>query len=109
MLTPQSDIQRTSKTQVLATVLEVAEERQLILEQQNNSVSKPLLVILIFARAVNFPSFGLFAPRNATVMAAFCLCAMVSAGAIFVMMEPYHPYGGLIEIPRTTLSNVLAQ
>jgi hypothetical protein len=46
-------------------VLQLAEQRQLILEQQNNSVSKPLLVILIFALAVNFLSFGLFAPRNA--------------------------------------------
>ena len=109
MLSPQSDIQRTIKAQVVATVLQVAEERQLILEQQNNSVSKPLLVILIFALAVNFLSFGLFAPRNATVIAAFCLCAMASAGAIFVMMELYHPFGGLIEIPSTTLSNALAQ
>jgi hypothetical protein len=109
MLTPQSDIQRTIKTQVLATMVEVAEERQLIFEQQNNSVSEPLLVVLIFALAVNFLSLGLFAPRNATVIAAFCLCAMASAGAIFVMMELYHPFGGLIEIPSTTLSNALAQ
>ena len=109
MLDPQSDMQRAIKTQALAMMLQLAEQRQLILEQQNNSVSKPLLVILIFALAVNFLSFGLFAPRNATVIAALFLCAMASAGAIFVMMELYHPYGGLIEIPRTTLRNALAQ
>ena len=109
MLTPQNDIQRTIKTRALAMVIEVAEQRQLILEQQHISVSKPLLVILIFALSVNFLSFGLFAPRNATVIAALCLCALASAGAIFVMLELYHPYGGLIEIPSTTLSNALAQ
>jgi len=109
MLDPQSDMQRAIKTQALAMVLELAERRQLILEQRNNSVSKPLLIILIFALAVNFLSFGLFAPKNATVMAALWVCAIASAGAIFVMMELYHPYGGLIEIPSTTLSNALPQ
>jgi len=109
MLNPQSDIQRTIKAQALAMAIQLAEQRQLILEQQNSSVSKPLLAILIFALAVNFLSFGLFAPRNATVVAALCLCAMASAGAIFVMMELYHPFGGLIEIPSTTLRNALTQ
>jgi len=89
--------------------LQLPEQRQLILEQPNNSVSKPLFVILIFALAVNFLSFGLFAPRNATVIAALFLRALASAGAIFVMMEPYHPYGGLIEIPSPTLHNAIAQ
>jgi len=109
MLAPQSDIQRAIKSQAAAMALQVAEQRQLILEQKNSSVSKPLLAILIFALAVNFLCFGLFAPRNATVLLALCLCAMASAGAIFVMMELYHPFGGLIEIPSTTLSNALAQ
>jgi len=109
MLNPQSDMQRAIKAQALGMVLQLAEQRQLILEQLNNSVSKPLLVILIFALAVNFLSFGLFAPRNATVIAALFVCAMASAAAIFVMMELYHPYGGLIEIPSTTLRNALPQ
>jgi hypothetical protein len=109
MLDPHSDMQRAIKTQALVMVLQLAEQRQLILEQRNNSVSKPLLVILIFALAINFLSFGLFAPKNATVIAAFWVCAMASAGAIFVMIELYHPYGGLIEIPSTTLSSALPQ
>jgi hypothetical protein len=100
MLDPQSDMQRAIKTQALMMVLQLAEQRQLILEQQNNSVSKPLLVILIFALTINFLSFGLFAPKNATVIAALWVCAMASAGAIFVMMERYHPDGGLIQIPQ---------
>jgi hypothetical protein len=109
MLDPQSDVQRAIKTQALAMVQQLAEQRQLILEQRNNPVSKPLLVILIFALAVNFLSFGLFAPRNATVIAAFFLCALASAAAIFVMMELYHPYGGFIEIPSSILRDALPQ
>jgi len=108
-LSPQSEIQRTVKTQGLSMMAQIGEQRLLILQQKKSSVSKPLLEILIFALAINFSSFGLFAPRNATVIATLFLCAMASSGAIFVMMELYHPYGGFIQIPSATLQNVLTQ
>ena len=108
-LSPQNDIQRTIKTQATGILTQLAEQRWLILEQRRGSVSKPLLVILIFSLAINFFTFGLFAPRNATVMATLCVCALASAGAIYLMMEFYHPYGGLIQIPSSTLQNALVQ
>jgi len=58
MLAPQSDVQRAIKTQALTMVMQVAEQRQLILEQQNTSVSKPLLAILIFALALTSSALG---------------------------------------------------
>ena len=39
-------------------------------EQETNSISVPMLVTLIFWLAAIFTSFGLFAPRNATVITA---------------------------------------
>jgi hypothetical protein len=106
-LSPQDEIQRSIKAQAIAMVVQIAEQRFLIIEQKQSSVSKPLLVILIFSLAINFFSFGLFAPRNGTVIAALCLCAMASAGAIFLILELYNPYGGLIQIPSATLQNAL--
>jgi len=108
-LSPQNDFQRAIKTQATGMISQLAEQRWLILEQRRGSVSKPLLVILIFSLAINFFTFGLFAPRNATVIATLCVCALASAGAIYLMMEFYHPYGGLIQIPRATLQNALEQ
>jgi Protein of unknown function (DUF4239) len=108
-LSAQNDIQRTIKTQATGILTQLAEQRWLILEQRRSSVSKPLLVILIFSLAINFFTFGLFAPRNATVMVTLCVCALASAGAIYLMMEFYHPYGGLIQIPSSTLQNALVQ
>lgn len=69
----------------------------------------PLLVILIFALAVNFLSFGVFAPQNGTVIATLGLYALASAAAVFLMLELYQPYGGLIQIPSDTLSTALSQ
>ena len=108
-LSPQNDMQRAIKSQATGMLTQLAEQRWLILEQRRSSVSKPLLVILIFSLAINFFTFGLFAPRNATVMATLCVCALASAGAIYLMMEFYHPYGGLIQIPSGTLQNALMQ
>jgi hypothetical protein len=108
-LSPQNDLQRAIKTQATGMVAQLAEQRWLILQQRRSSVSKPLLVILIFSLAINFFTFGLFAPRNLTVIATLCVCALASAGAIYLMMEFYHPYGGLIQIPRATLQNALMQ
>jgi hypothetical protein len=107
-LSPQDESQRTIKAQAIALVTQIAEQRFLIIQQKKSSVSKPLLVILIFSLAINFSSFGLFAPRNGTVIAALCLCAMASAGAIFLILELYNPYGGFIQIPSATLQNTLA-
>ena len=108
-LSPKDEIQRTVKSLAITTMTQVAETRWLMFEQQSMSMSKPLLVILVFWLTVNFFSFGLFAPRNATVIGTLFLCALSVAGAIFLIHELYQPFGGLIQIPSTTLRNALAQ
>ena len=108
-LSPQNEIQRSIKSQALAIVADIAEKRWLMFEQQRSYVSKPLLVILVFALAINFLSFGLFAPRNVTVVVTLGLCALAMAGAIFLILELYRPFGGFIQIPSITLRNALAQ
>lgn len=108
-LSPQNETQRSIKAAAVGIVTEVAETRWLMFEQQGLSISKPLLVILVFWLTINFFSFGLFAPRNATVIATLCLCALAVAGAIFLILELYRPFGGFIQIPSATLQNALAQ
>jgi hypothetical protein len=107
-LSPQNEIQPV-KSQAVGILTDIVEQRWLIVEQKGRSVSRPLLVILVFSLSINFLSFGLFAPRNATVLATLCLCAMAAAGAIFLTLEFYHPFGGLIQIPSAILRNALTQ
>ena len=42
--------------------------------------------------------FGLFAPRNATVIAVLLVCAFSVAGAMFLILEMDSPFGGLVRI-----------
>jgi len=87
----------------------LGQTRWLMFEQRGSSISKPLLIIMIFWLTINFVSFGLFAPRNGTVIATLFLCALAVSGAIFLILEMYEPFTGLIRIPSAPLHSALAQ
>ena len=56
------------------------------------------LVVLVFWLTMIFVSFGLYAPRNATVMVALCGCALSVAGAIALILQMDSPFAGLMQI-----------
>lgn len=104
-----NDAQRNMKGQVLSISMSLAQTRWLVYAQQESSASKPLVVIVVFWLTINFISFGLLAPRNATVVLTLFICAVAVSSAIFLMMEMYNPFGGLIQISGAPLRNVIAQ
>jgi hypothetical protein len=108
-LSPEDDQQRSIKAQALSTVMDLSQTRWLMYEQEANSVSSPMLVILVFWLTTIFVSFGLFAPRNATVIAALFVAGLSVSGAIFLILEMYSPFGGLIQISSGPLRATLAQ
>jgi membrane-bound ClpP family serine protease len=77
-------------------------------EQRVSSVSLPLLIVLILWLTIIFISFGLFAPRNATVVVSLFAAAISVSGAIFLIMEMYTPYAGIIRISSAPLRAALA-
>jgi hypothetical protein len=108
-LTPSTEAQHLLKSQAISLALDLGKTRFLIYEQQESSVSLPLLGMVVFWMSINFMSFGLFAPRNATVIVAFLFCAFAVAGAIFLIVEMYKPLDGLIHVSSAPLRNVLGQ
>ena len=108
-LTPKDDTQRALKSQALNIAFTVGETRWLQYAQMNNSVPAPILMILVGWLATLFFSFGLFAPRNATVIACLFVAALSVSGAVFLMVELYSPYGGLIEVSSAPLRAALSQ
>ena len=67
----------------------------------------PFLVVMVFWLAVIFASFGLFAPRNATVIATLFVCALSVSGAIFLILELDSPFSGLLQISYAPLRNAI--
>jgi hypothetical protein len=108
-LSPKDDRQRSIQAQAVTMVMGLAHTRWLMYEQGANSVSKPMLVILVFWLSAIFVSFGLFAPRNATVVIALFVAGLSVSGAILLILEMYAPFGGLIEISSGPLRATLSQ
>ena len=108
-LAPTNESQRVLKSQAISLSFDLVKTRLLISEQATSQVSLPLLGMVVFWMSINFVSFGLFAPRNATVIVAFILCAFAVSGAIFLILELYRPFGGLIHVSTLPLRNVLDQ
>jgi hypothetical protein len=106
-LKPQDDNQRAAKEQSVAAIVSLMQTRSLAAVQQSISISGPLLVILVFWLTINFISLGLFAPRNGTVMATLFLCALAVSGAILLILDLYHPFGGLVHLPSEPLQVAL--
>lgn len=67
-----------------------------------------VLVIVVSWIVVIFASFGMNAPRNATVTAAFAVCSLAIGGAIFLILEMDSPLEGLLRISDQPMLRALA-
>jgi hypothetical protein len=107
-LSPKNDTQRSLQSQALSLVVDMGKARLLMYEQATGAVSLPLLVVLVLWLSVIFISFGLYAPFNATAVGSLFLAALSVSGAIFLILEMYSPYTGVIQISDAPLRAALA-
>jgi len=108
-LSPQTDAQRWLQSRALQVSGDIAETRWLLIEQLGqSSLPMPFFVMLVSWLVIIFFSFGLFSPRNATVIVVLFLCALSAAGSLYLILELDRPYGGLITVSSASLSNALA-
>jgi hypothetical protein len=106
-LSPKDDRQRSLQAQALNMTVGLIRARWLMYEQGTNSVSNFVLITLVFWLIAIFMSFGLFAPRNATVIVALFVAGLSVSGAIFLILEMYAPFGGLIQLSSAPLRTAL--
>jgi hypothetical protein len=107
-LSPKDDVQRSIQAQAMSITMALGQTRWLLAAQRGNSVSVPMLVVLVAWLTIIFISFGLFAPRNGTVIVSLFVSALSVSGAIFLILEMYSPYAGLIHVSGAPLRAALA-
>lgn len=107
-LSPITDEQRSAKSQALSMAIGLGETKWLMVEQQDNSVSMPVLIVLVSWLVVIFVSFGLIAPRNGTVLATLFASALSVSTAIFLILEMYSPLTGVIRLSSGPLRSAFA-
>lgn len=108
-LSPQNEAQRSLKGSALNVAIDIGKTRWLMYEQESSPIPKTFLAIVVVWLTIVFTSFGLFAPRNATVIVTLFLGALSVAGAILLIQELYTPFEGLIRISSAPLRIALAQ
>jgi hypothetical protein len=107
-LTPQTDTQRWLKAEALKLIEEVVRTRFRLLGSANGAVPRAMLTVVIFWLSMTFASFGLSAPRNATVITVLLISALSVAAAVFLILELDGPFEGLIRISSEPLRFALA-
>jgi hypothetical protein len=107
-LSPQNPAQSWFQSQALAMSSDVLETRFTVFGNNGSSVSSPFLVVVVFWLTVIFVSFGLRAPRNATVIAVLLVCALSVAASVFLIMEMDTPFDGMMKISSAPMRFTLA-
>jgi hypothetical protein len=97
-LAPASDAQRTAQTRALDIIDDFAQTRWLFLVQSTEGASAPLLFVLAAWLSVIALCTGLYAPRNGVAATVAVLCAASVSGAIFLIVEMYSPFEGLLRV-----------
>jgi hypothetical protein len=107
-LAPQNDAQRGLQSHALQISSEIMETRLMVLGATGGSVPLPFLVVVVLWLTFIFGCFGIFAPRNATVVAVLFICALSIAGSIFLILEMDRPFSGVIKISSSPLRYTLS-
>jgi hypothetical protein len=106
-LSPKDDAQRSLKVQALSILTDISQTRWLMFQQSGSSFSMLFLVVVVSWITIIFISFGLYAPRNATVIVTLLVCALSVSGAILLILELDKPFEGLIQISPAQLRDTL--
>lgn len=107
-LVPGNDAQRALQSRALQVLGDLEQARWLTFERSVSSTPPAFLVVLVSWLAAMFASFGLFAPRHATAIAALLIGALSISTAIFLIEEMNRPFEGIIAISSAPLRNALA-
>ena len=110
LLVPKDNRQAALKAQIASEIRDVRSAYWLMfLETEQTSISVPLLIVVTSWLVAIFISFGIFAPKNATVMVTLVICAAAVSAAIFIIMEMYSPFSGILKISPVAVRDALSQ
>jgi len=104
---PTTDAQRQLFAAAQQICGDLRQTRWLLVEQTQSPIPIPFLVVLLFWLTVLHVSFGMLAPRNATVVAVLLICALSVSGAIFMILEMSHPLDGMIKVSSAPMRKAL--
>jgi hypothetical protein len=107
-LAPATDTQRWLKGEALKLTEEVVKTRWRVLGRGAGAVPRTFLVVVVFWLTATFATFGLFAPRNGTVVSVLFIASLSVSAAVFLILELDGPFEGVIRVASAPLRYALA-
>ena len=108
-VTPTTDAQRQLFATAQQILTDLRQSRWVLIQRAQHVVPIPFLVVLLFWLTVLHVSFGLFAPRNGTVITVLFISALSVSGAIFIILDMTHPLQGVIKVSSEPMRKALEQ
>jgi hypothetical protein len=100
--------QRMFRAQAIGLADSLLRARWTLLVNQSGTINPILLVIMVIWITMIFLSFGMFAPRNATIVIAFAICSVSIGTSIFLILEMDTPFDGVIMVSGNAMRSALA-
>lgn len=107
-LVPDTETQRQYYRQAMLAANQILQVRLILFEQSTARMPPIFLVVLVSWLCILFASFSLFSPLNPIGFSALVLIALSASGAIFLILEMYEPFTGLMQIDSEPLRQALA-
>jgi hypothetical protein len=108
-LRPGDDRLRHIQARAIQLADSIGDARWLLIEHSGTAIPPPFLILLIFWLTLLFASFGLFAPKNLTVIVALLLCAIAISGGILMILELGSPSSGLIRASVAPMDRAITE
>ncbi|MFG1348232.1 hypothetical protein [Xanthobacter autotrophicus] len=108
-LEPKTDRERSIQARATSLIENMTDARWTLVEKSRMVMPAPFLEMLVAWLSLLFASFGLFAPRNATVIAFLLLGATAIAGCVFIILELGSPSQGLIRPSADPIYRVIKE
>jgi hypothetical protein len=103
--TPSHQALRATALQLMDGLLQT---RWQLIEREGTSIQPAFLVVLVAWIVLIFVAFGYNAPRNATVVSAFFICAVALSACLFIIVEMDSPFDGVITVSSHAMRDALA-
>jgi hypothetical protein len=97
-LSPGNEAQKDLRARALGLVDRLLESRWLVLSGHRSSIPVLFLTALVSWLTITFTIYGMFAPRNGTVVAILFVSALSVASAVFLILEMDGPFDGLLRV-----------
>jgi hypothetical protein len=108
-MSPQTEAHRAGRKSALKLIRELKRTSRLLAVQQGSETPRAFLIVVVFWLSMLFISYAIFAPLNATVVAAMLICAVSVSVAVNLIFDMDQPFVGFVRVSPAPMQQALEQ